>query len=265
MFWSNSNDPLAFILAGFEHSGTTLISEILRQHPNLDGAFEGGLLLTKKLKDFVDLEPFASNFKSGWKVTDEQLRDICASKNYAEAYGKIQQYSDVIENKGSKIFDKTPRYMQRLSTVLNKLSGLKAVVMVRDMRSLMDSTASRSGLGIDEWIETVYPITRRHTMSYLDGLTVALNDTKLRKQVYVLRYEELILDQEKLSREMFKFLGYEFKPEYLEFQSVRYSKNVYGNSIKTDFITKYKKNLPEDFLNQVVADFSQFSDYFWES
>lgn len=265
MFSINQKSPLAFIVAGFEHSGTTLVSEILRQHPALDSAFEGGLLLPKRISEFTKLEPFASNFIGGWKITNDQLKDICTSRNYATAYRKLRDYSKLIDDKSSKIFDKTPRYMQRLPTILKKINGLQAVVVVRDMRSLMDSTFSRSDKNIDEWIDSVYPITKRHTISYLDGLTVALNDVNLKKRILVIRYEELILEQEKRCRELFDFIGYAFKPEYLDFQNVRYSKNVYGSKIQADYITKYKLNLPADFLDQVVKDFSLYADYFWDA
>lgn len=36
------------VVYGYERGGTSLIAELLRQHPALDGGFEGGFLLGKK-------------------------------------------------------------------------------------------------------------------------------------------------------------------------------------------------------------------------
>jgi hypothetical protein len=46
-------DILAVIMAGFEHSGTTMASELLRQHPVLDNGFEGGMLLKASPREFI--------------------------------------------------------------------------------------------------------------------------------------------------------------------------------------------------------------------
>ena len=66
----NNNNPLFALVCGFEHSGTTLVSEILRQHPQLDSGFEGGFLLNNEAKEFfhedkAEEQQFYINMKSG--------------------------------------------------------------------------------------------------------------------------------------------------------------------------------------------------------
>lgn len=257
-----SSHPLSFILTGFEHSGTTLLSEIMRQQPNIDSGFEGGLLLVDQLSKFPEFEPFATNFKNGWKISDQELEIICSSNNYGLAYERIRKFSGIIKDKNCELFDKTPRYLQQLSSVLNKVSDVKAVVLVRDMRSIMDSSFSRSKLEFGDWESEIYPRTLKHTLSYLDGLNNVLNDDALKKRVLVVQYEELILQQEEVAMTIYEFLGYEFKPEYLKFNDVRY-KHVYGNSIQTDYIKKYEANLNKSFQEKVIDDFSNYKQYLW--
>jgi hypothetical protein len=55
----SDNKPLAAIVCGFPNGGTTLISEILRTHPELDSGFEGGFLLSEQPSKFLDLTQLA--------------------------------------------------------------------------------------------------------------------------------------------------------------------------------------------------------------
>ncbi len=260
---ATSSKPLAFIIGGFEHSGTTLVSEILRQHPMLDSAFEGGLLLPRELSEFPRMEPFAKNFKNGWKVSEGQLEEICKAPNVSKAYSLLRTHSGILKSRSVMLFDKTPRYMAKLPEILFRVKDVKAVVMVRDMRSIIDSTFSRSKMGLNEWIEGVYPITRRHTLSYLDGLSVALSDPSTAQRVMVVRYEDLVLSQRAKAKEIFDFLGYQFDEQYLSFEGVRY-KNVYGSSVSNSFITKYRENLTPEFIEQIKSDFAGYAEYFWD-
>jgi len=263
MFFSKKSYPLKFVIAGFEHSGTTLISEIMRQHPNIDSGFEGGLLLCNSIADFKSFEPFASNFRNAWKISDKQFSDVCNSKKYSDAYKKIRAYSDIIPNKSCDLFDKTPRYMQQLSNVLARVPDVPAVVVVRDMRSIIDSTFRRSNTLLDTWFESTYPITLKHSMSYLDGLTRARENKKLTKRVLVVRYEELILNQDAIVRKIFRHLDYEFDAGFLQFNQVKY-RHVYGNDIQDQFIYKYRQSLSDELQNKIKQDFSKYDHYFWD-
>jgi len=262
MFFKKKS-PLAFILTGFEHSGTTLVSEIMRQHPDIDSGFEGGLLLCNKISDFEKLEPFASNFKNAWGIKDPDFVDICKSRNYSEAYEKIRLYSASIPNKKNKIFDKTPRYLQKFPEVLARVPGVNAVVIVRDMRAIIDSTFRRSGKELNEWMETTYPVTLKHTRSYLNGLSKALNINKYKKRILVIRYEQLMLEQEDVSKAVFKHLDFKFNNDYLHFDSVKY-RHVYGNDIQDQYIYKFRENLTDDVQGKIKSDFADYSEYFWD-
>lgn len=262
LFFRKKSYPLKFLISGFEHSGTTLISEIMRQHPNIDSGFEGGLLLCDRIVKFKNLEPFASNFKNAWKISESDFEEICRARSYGEAYRKIREASDVISKKNCDLFDKTPRYLQRFSDVLARVPDVKAIIIVRDMRSIMDSTLRRSGKNVDDWMANVYPRTLKHTLSYLDGLERALVSKKNAKRVLVIRYEELILDQEAVIRNVFSHLGYEFSTDYLQFRDVKY-KHVYGSDIQDSFVFKYRENLDQDTQNRIIDDFATHRQYFW--
>lgn len=69
-------DPLRAIVCGYEKSGTTLINEILRRHPQLDSGHEVGVLLVETPRQFHSKQPYCSFFRQTWKLSPEQLADI---------------------------------------------------------------------------------------------------------------------------------------------------------------------------------------------
>ncbi|MEI2422495.1 hypothetical protein V6O07_19615, partial [Arthrospira platensis SPKY2] len=79
------NKPLAALVCGFERGGTTLISEIIRQHPLLDSGFECGFLLGKDPAEFTSIQPYCNMLKAGWGVNDSDLNNyICESETWLE-------------------------------------------------------------------------------------------------------------------------------------------------------------------------------------
>lgn len=258
---TNNNEPLKTLACGFEHSGTTLVSEILRQHPQLDSGFEGGFLLNDEAKDFLSTEPFCKNAKGGWGVSDEDMQYICTSDTWAEMYSKLREKSSVIKDKSVWLFDKTPRYMQNLTAILQRVPGIPCIVMVRDFRAVFWSSFKRTGLTIEEWHQKIFPTTCKHTKSYADGFQKAV-DSGLRDRLLLIKYEELCLHRQKISKKIFDFLGLEFEPSYLSFENVRYS-HVHGQQISKKYLTEYKDQLPESICNEIIEYMKDYKDWFW--
>ncbi len=260
-----NNKPLTAIVCGFEHSGTTLVSEILRQHPRLDSGFEGGFLLNKEPLEFLNFEPFYSNLKGGWQVTDEDLKYICNSETWREVYQKLREKSPIIKNKTTWLFDKTPRYMSKLTHVLQQVPNVPCIVIYKDFRSLMWSSFKRNGQGkgltLEQWYEQIFPITTDVTLSYAKSWKKAM-ENGLGDRILLVRYEELCINQAKISQQIFEFLGLEFEESFLSFDKPRYG-HVYGKEISTDFLTEYKQHLPEYICQEIVEKTSEFKDWLW--
>ncbi|MDJ0554513.1 MAG: sulfotransferase [Microcoleaceae cyanobacterium MO_207.B10] len=257
----NNNNPLFALVCGFEHSGTTLVSEILRQHPHLDSGFEGGFLLNNEAKEFLTTEPFYTTSKKGWGLKDEDLSYICDADNWAEVYLRIRERAEVIKNKNALLFDKTPRYMQKLPHVLERVPDIPCIVIVKDIRSVFWSSYKRTKMTIDEWYKKIFKRTCNHTLSYARSCKKAI-EKGLEERILLIRYEELCLDQKTQVKKIFNFLGLEFQESYLTFNHPKY-KNVYGGKISTQYLTEYKGSLPEYICEEILELTSEYSDWLW--
>lgn len=256
-----NNNPLKVLVCGFEHSGTTLVSEILRQHPQLDSGFEGGFLLNDSIHQFLSTEPFYTNVKGGWGVNDDDLKYICYAEEWPEVYRRLRERATIIKNKDVLLFDKTPRYMQVLPSVLQRVPNVSCILIVRDFRAIFWSSFKRTGLTIDEWYEKIFPITVNHVLSYCQGWQQAVKQGFF-DIILLVKYEKLCLNKHQESSKIFDFLGLEFVESYLSFSEVRYP-HVYGNNISNKYLLEYRDNLPSYICNKIKESMSKYSDWFW--
>ncbi len=256
-----NNDPLKAIICGFEHSGTTLVSEILRQHPQLDSGFEGGFLLNETAEAFLKTEPFYTNAKVGWGISDEDLTYITAVDNWPELYERLRERAKVITNKETSLFDKTPRYMQKLPHVLEQVPNIPCIVIVKDIRSVFWSSYKRTKMTIDEWYQKIFRITCNHNLSYAKALQEAI-DKSLEKRILLIKYEELCLNPKNEVKKIFDFVGLEFQKSYLDLNNPKY-KNIYGSQISSQYLIEYQDNLPAYICEEILELTSEYSEFLW--
>ena len=72
----NDFSPLAFIVCGFEKSGTTLLNEIFRRHPGLDSGHEVGALLGVSPRTFKAHQPYYNFCMQTWRLQASELEHI---------------------------------------------------------------------------------------------------------------------------------------------------------------------------------------------
>jgi len=133
-----------------EHSGTTLLSQLLHAHPQVASGAECGILLSK-LHEFDRLDPFwgwmAARHSWGWGLNEDDRQALLGAQSYEEAYGILAV------NKGKNtldpdlrrlflasdiIYDKTPAYVFQLANVLTKID-VPCCVVVKSWREIYDS------------------------------------------------------------------------------------------------------------------------------
>ncbi len=233
------------------------MSELIRQHPRIDGRFEGGLLLAKNLADFATLEPYVSNLKRFWHLSDDDIAYICSASYWLDAYERLRECSDLTD-KSVSLYDKTPAYMRKLANILGKVD-VPAVCVVRDPRALYWSHwkhLPRTGdgpsrkLGIREWA--------RYYLHYADGLQEA--QERFPQRILVVQFEELVLSPERLGRQIYDFLGLEFSSEYI---GLPMTDNPYvaRGGIMTDVVYEYRSHLSQ--LDQSLLRFYTRSRANW--
>jgi|GEM_PF-732884 hypothetical protein len=245
-----NNEPLKAIICGFEHSGTTLVSEILRQHPQLDSGFEGGFLLNETAEDFLKTEPFYTNAKGGWGISDDDLKYITTVDNWPELYTRLRERAEVIKDKNTWLFDKTPRYMGYLQHVLERVPNVPCIVIVKDLRAVVWSSFKRTKLTLDDWYKSTFQKTCNHILFYTQSLQKAI-ENGYSKRLLVINYEKLCLNPREEAEKFFDFIGLDFSETYLNFEDVKY-RHVHGSRVSTQYLVEYKNYLPVYICDEIL-------------
>ncbi|MEB3357228.1 MAG: sulfotransferase [Synechococcales bacterium] len=256
------NKPLAALVCGYERGGTTLISEILRQHPDLYSGFECGFLLSDRPADFPTLKPYCDLLRPGWQLQEGDLAYICEAEDWIDAYQRLAEKSPMVEDKSAWIFDKTPKYMLSLNKVLNKVPDVPCILIVRDPRAVIHSWAKRSP-NIQQWLAAHLKSHCERYAAYARGYIHALRqghgDRLLRIQ-----YEQLCQDGPSEVKKIFEFLNFDFDPAYLSFGDGATFNNVYGDTISTEYLQRYRQDFSDETCQQILAATPEAKEWFWE-
>jgi len=225
-------ESLKCIICGFEHGGTTMLSELIRQHPAVDGRFEIGFLLKDRIADFYREDNLHVEFlRSFWGVSDACLRDyICKASSWAEAYRRLVECS-VVDN-DALIYDKTPGYMSMLNKVLAKVDA-PCVALMRDPRAILCSTRKRHHLTTEAFY--------KHYRWYAKGLVRALKRSPQR--ILVVQYERLCLEPRREAKRVYDFLGLDLQEDYITLPELAPKHDNVHGAISDNFVFEYREKL----------------------
>ncbi len=139
--------PLIAIVTGMQHSGTTILSQAIAAHPNINCGFECGLLLADTPANYCHIEPWYTwlqqvNSKHLWSITKNK-DDICKTTSWMEAYNKIMQLSPLFTTE-EYILDKTPQYIYQLPEVIKKVPNTPIIIIYKEPISLYQSWKKRA-------------------------------------------------------------------------------------------------------------------------
>lgn len=215
---SQATFPVRVVVTGVERSGTTLLSNLLKQHPFLNSGFECGFLLAANPQQFKDIHPWYEWMlepvsRHHWGLTKSQLKRICNSQTWEEAYVKLIRFSPVFPKEDlQQVCDKTPQYLRCLDSVLAKLPEfVPCLVIEKDLENLWRSHKNR-GANLEDFC--------LHFANYYEGLRAA---TGLYKQrIHRISYEKLCNDLEGQLRYIFGVVNLPFKQDY----SFQYSEQI---------------------------------------
>jgi hypothetical protein len=285
------NNPLACIICGYERGGTTLISQLIRQHPDIDGRFECGFLLVNDLKDFADLGVYVRNLKAGWGLSNESFEYIIQAPSHLMAYQRLIEHSN-LPDKNLRIYDKTPKYMEDLSAILEKMN-VPCVCVVRDPRAVYWSQQKRWDqetlmLGrltkfyvlskrlplpnfTRRWSDTFFNnwhkanrlnIFSEYYLKYARGWQEA--ECQYPDRTLLVRFEEVCSNPKEETQRMYDFLGLEFKTEYLDFPTAPDAIVDRGGILK-DPIYEYREGLSKDDQKRILRKTMQCSEWHWRN
>ena len=257
---------LKFVICGLEHSGTTLLSDIFRQAPELDSGFEVGVLLGKSPKEFPNGQPFYKNMLSGWQMTEDNLAAICNTSSFSEFYSSLEKKSQVLKSTTKNIFDKTPRYFTRIFQCYEKVK-VPFIVTYKDPRSLVFSDFKRTGKGKE--FTTWYEDYKKPKLRYLENI-YKNSYVPLKKQhkenkssnIVCVSLEEICLNARQTMDSLFCHVGVEFNIEYLLLKNLRYTHTrqpEISSRIPLEYIDTFTKQQQKIIEN----DFSLMADWFY--
>ena len=261
-FWRRHLNPsLEFLICGLEHSGTTMVSDLFREHPKVDSGFECGVLLCNTPNEFLTFEPFCRHMYVGWGIEHNDLSYACSAVSFKNFYRRLFERSKSIKEKSSSIiFDKTPRYITELPQV-HKRFNRPVIAVIKDPRSLALSDFKRSKRPLEE-INTWYEEWKNPKMAYMRSAYNGYCYAWEHKDCHVVRLEDICFSAKSTVENMFNFVGIEFKNEYLNLRNKRFN-NTSGSSISVGSCMAFMDVLPKEIQERVCSDFSEFDRWFY--
>ena len=235
---STQGEKMIFII-GMPRSGTSLVEQIISSHSRVYGAGE-----RRFLKEVVDLGippidgvPFPKNIT----LHDPKVFDI-VGLNYLKLIEKLEK------DEGRLVIDKMPYNFMYVGVLSCALPKAKIILCERDpLDNCFSIYKQKFGLG-NEFAYSLKEIGEYYNL-YRD-LTSHWKSV-LPKKMLTMKYEDIISDQEKMSKILIEFCGLDWEEECLSFHSnrrevhtasaVQVRKPIYKTSVKLS--EKYKNNL----------------------
>ena len=185
-------------LAGLHRSGTSLLHEIIREHPKISGFSETGVpedegqhlqSVYEPAKSFGGPGKFAFDHRSYMNeshslATEESAKAIF--KQWSRHYDLSREY----------LIEKSPPNIIRTRFLQKLYPDCKIVVILRHPIAVSYATK--------KWSKTSIKSLLEHSLLAYESF---LKDMKALNSVYILRYEEFVLEPQKVVDEVYGFLG----------------------------------------------------------
>lgn len=247
------------LICGLEHTGTTLLSDLFRQLPGVDSGFECGVLLQSSPREFPNLQPFAQNMLEGWGITEEALSHCCETDKFEEFYRRLLSAATVLDADTTAIFDKTPRYLSKLSVVLERCDS-PVVVSYKDPRASVCSDFKRAKTdNFDAWYDDYAPQKLRYVETCYNEFAKHADNP----QVTTVGLEELAMNSRATMERMFAHAGEAFKLNYAIIDTLRYV-NVKNRTVSADIAFEYVGKLSAEAQQRVLNDFGRFDMWIYQ-
>lgn len=195
---SQTRSPLAAIVTGMEHSGTTHLANLIKCHPEIRGSFECGVLKAKSPSDLPQLSPFFEWLKlqgdRQWSLSDDQAEQLAQANEWDEVYRRICEFSPLFRP-GDLLLDKCPAYTSELKAILHKVDRPCFVTVKRIVAQY--ASFKKRGFKLEKFIA--------HYLAYTSGLLAALPDH--RNRISIIWHDQLVARPLPIMEEIFTKIG----------------------------------------------------------
>ncbi len=208
---STQNTDRIIFIVGMPRSGTTLTEQILASHPDLFGVGEVGILpgIIKDLPEYLGKgSAYPGNLKN---LTTDILNKF--SERYLKEINQLNA-------KSKRVVDKTLANYLYLGLISQMFPNAKIIHCKRDPR---DTCLS---IYFQNFDDSHYYATRLKNLGEYYKLyekVMAHWKSLIGIPIYEVQYEELVANQEKISRELIDFVELEWDDRVLEFYKAKRS------------------------------------------
>jgi hypothetical protein len=253
-------------------SGSTLLSTILNRHDDIFSGEELGVFSKPILYEKFNLVKRLSFFISRYGISSSPyfadrsiLRNLTAydldkkdiwnilqgSDSFVEFVGNLKK--SILMNNESVWVEKTPENIFLLKYFLESFSESKVIHIIRDPRDVILSLMNRGldkRLAAEVWLSSVASI-----QPFLD-----------KKNVYEIKYEELVLEPVQALNKLCEFIGIPFQQAMVD-GATNENRNYFNtwrnqpnDKISTSSVEKFRKskvNFDEVYSMKITSQFAQ--------
>ena len=237
------NGILSCVICGLEKGGTTVLSELIRQSPSVDGRFECGMLLEEDPHKWVGTV-HARGIIDNWGGTPAHLEAIVNQPTFRGRYKVLQD----LLGTNLPLYDKCPVYLKHLNRTLYR-ANMPAVVIIRKPWAVYASeTKMRHRYQVGDFC-------RKYNI-YMEGLMSAMDRHPGRIHVTSL---EALCHNHLASMDVYAFLGLEWDSSYFNF-SAKHS-NVRSGGFDDSVITEWSGIISSSLMEYIEQQTKPATDY----
>jgi hypothetical protein len=196
-------DKKFIFLAGHHRSGTSLLHEIIREHPSISGLSDTGVPEDEGQHLQTVFEP-ANAFGGPGKYIFHPKSYMDENHALATSHSAemiMQQWGKYFDQAGEHYIEKSPPNLIRTRFLQKLFPNSRFVVILRHPLAVSYATRKWSGTSIKSLLE--------HSLL---GYEIFMKDMEYLRHVYVLRYEEFVANPQTEVDKIFGFLGLRSSP-----------------------------------------------------
>jgi len=192
---------LGVIVTGIPHSGTTILSSLLKNHPKLMSGFELGVLSRDVPAEFPQVyqhmlgppKPGAPD-KALWSVQRSDVDRMTNATCLADMYAILREVSPYLNNTDQKIIDKCPGYVHMLPGVFERAPS---------------------------WAKVIVSVKQGHRSNSLEE---TLANGTYNDRILEVNHTELLVAPHETMRSIFEFIGFsgdDWEEDFLDMSGLR--------------------------------------------
>ena len=225
-------DKKFIFLAGLHRSGTSLLHEIIRDHPSVSGFTNTGAPEDEGQHLQNVFEPASTYGGPGKFIFDNrsymnELHSLASNESAIKIFDQWSQYYDI---SCEYLIEKSPPNLIRLRFLQKLYPSSKFIVILRHPLAV--------GYATQKWSKTSIKSLVLHSLM---GYERFLKDLPFLNSVYVIRYEDFVAEPQSTINDIYNFIG-------LDPTSITHK---ISNDINDKYIAKWSKNR-ESIVNKLL-------------